>query len=94
MRQPVGANGNAEPVVIGGMVLDIQASPVSQEIQAGTTSPGEVFYSEFSHSIPLWTLVSLFVTGGTKIFGSVPSVFRLREGHCKERFVSPRIQFG
>ncbi|KAG6556246.1 hypothetical protein Mapa_002187 [Marchantia paleacea] len=34
----------ARPIVIGGMVLDIQATPVSHDIQPGTTTPGEVCY--------------------------------------------------
>lgn len=42
VKQPLATKGNGEPVVVGAMVLDIQACPVSNDIRPGTTSPGEV----------------------------------------------------
>jgi hypothetical protein len=32
----------ASPVVIGGMVLDIQATPSKDQLMRGTTTPGQV----------------------------------------------------
>ncbi|CAM6114565.1 unnamed protein product [Calypogeia fissa] len=42
--QPLGAKANGAPVVVGGMVLDIQACPATHEIRPGTTTPGQVRY--------------------------------------------------
>jgi hypothetical protein len=37
-----GKKAAASPVVIGGMVLDIQATPSKDQLMRGTTTPGQV----------------------------------------------------
>jgi hypothetical protein len=37
-----GKKAAASPVVIGGMVLDIQATPSKDRLMRGTTTPGQV----------------------------------------------------
>lgn len=57
--------GDKVPVVIGGMVLDIQATPTGGRLLRGSTTPGEVI---LSFSLPCYVLLLTAVSVMPQIF--------------------------